>query len=159
MTRDAMTKRFHFDSPAEAYQAGAAVIWCFDDRFTLAVQKFLKRRAIGHVDSIRVAGGAKSLASPADESERNFVLDQLRLSRKLHSTERVILIAHSDCGAYGGLERFAGDAIAEREYHRGELERARDLIQSALPEVAVECLFVDFDGVWEAETAGTTAAD
>jgi carbonic anhydrase len=154
-----MTKRFHFDSPAEVYRAGAAVVWCFDDRFTLAVQKFLKRSAIGRVDSIRVAGGVKPLASPGDESERNFVIEQLRLSRKLHSTERVILVSHADCGAYGGRARFAGDAIAEREYHCAELARARNLIQSALPEVTVECLFVDFDGVWEAETAGATAAD
>jgi hypothetical protein len=153
-----MTKRFHFDSPAEHYRAGAAVVWCFDDRFTLAVEKFLKRSAIGRVDSIRVAGGVKPLASPGDESERNFVLEQLRLSRKLHSTERVILISHADCGAYGGLARFAGDAPTEREHHLDELSRARQSVQSALPEVAVDCLFVDFDGVWEAETAGATDA-
>jgi len=30
-----MTKRFHFDSPTETYRADAAVVWCFDDRFTL----------------------------------------------------------------------------------------------------------------------------
>jgi hypothetical protein len=157
MTRDAMTKRFHFDSPAEAYRAGAAVVWCFDDRFTLAVQKFLKRSAIGRADSIRVAGGVKPLASPGDDSERSFVLEQIRLSRKLHGTERVILVSHADCGAYGGLARFEGNTAAEREHHCGEMTRAGALIRSALPEVSVECLFVDFDGVWEAETAGPAA--
>jgi hypothetical protein len=147
-----MTKRFHFDSPTETYRADAAVVWCFDDRITLAVHKFLKRSGITRTDSIRVAGGPKSLAS-GGEPEKNFVLEQLRLSRKLHSTERVILFAHSDCLACGGLARFKGDAGAEREYHKAELPRAAEVVRAAIPEVVVECLFVDFEGVWELETA------
>src|SRR5579863_8717602 len=139
-----MTKRFHFDSPIETYRADAAVVWCFDDRFTLAVHKFLKRSGITRADSIRVAGGAKSLASPGEEPEKTFVLEQLRLSRKLHGTGRVIVLAHADCGAYGGLARFKGDAGAEREYHRAELARAAGVVRAAMPEAVVECLFVDF---------------
>src|SRR5215469_3475025 len=115
-----MTKRFHFDSPAEHYRADAAIVWCFDDRFTLAVQKFLKRSGILRADSIRVAGGPKTLASPGEEAERSFVLEQLRLSRKLHGTGRVRLLTHADCGAYGGLARFGGDRRAEREHHCAE---------------------------------------
>jgi hypothetical protein len=147
-----MTKRFHFDSPTETYRADAAVVWCFDDRITLAVHKFLKWSGITRADSIRVAGGPKSLAS-GGEPEKNFVLEQLRLSRKLHSTERVILFAHSDCLACGGLARFKGDAGAEREYHKAELPRAAGVVRAAIPEVVVECLFVDFEGVWDLETA------
>jgi len=147
-----MTKRFHFDSPTETYRADAAVVWCFDDRITLAVHKFLKRSGITRTDSIRVAGGPKSLAS-GGEPEKNFVLEQLRLSRKLHSTERVILFAHSDCLACGGLARFKGDAGAEREYHKAELPRAAGVVRAAITEVVVECLFFDFEGVWELETA------
>ncbi len=147
-----MTKRVLFDSPTETYRADAAVVWCFDDRITLAVHKFLKRSGITRADSIRVAGGPKSLAS-GGEPEKNFVLEQLRLSRKLHSTERVILFAHSDCLACGGLARFKGDAGAEREYHKAELPRAAGVVRAAIPEVVVECLFVDFEGVWDLETA------
>jgi len=146
-----MTKRFHFNSPTETYRADAAVVWCFDDRFTLAVHKFLKRSGITRADSIRVAGGPKALAS-GGEAEQNFLLEQLRLSRKVHSTERVILFAHSDCLACGGLARFKGDAGAEREYHRAELARAAGVVRASMPEVLVECLFVDFEGVWELET-------
>lgn len=144
-----MRKIFHFDSDAGPYQADAAVVWCFDDRFTTAVRKFLKRRGISRWDSIRLAGGAKSLASPGQESERAFVLDQIRLSCKLHGTKRVILLVHSDCGAYGGLARFGGDVAAEMENHRTELASAAATVLSAIPGVPVECFFADFQGIWE----------
>lgn len=154
-----MTKRFHFASPRETYRADAAVVWCFDDRFTLAVTKFLKRSGIARTDSIRVAGGPKVLASPDDEVARAFLLEQLRLSRKLHATERVILIAHSDCLAWGGLARFQGDVRVESEHHRAALARAAEVVRAAIPEMTVECLFADFEGVWQPEAARSSAGD
>ena len=66
-------------------------------------------------DPIKIAGGAKVLASPEREADREFVLDQIRKSMRLHGTRRVILMVHSDCGAYGGLAGgFAGDTGQKR---------------------------------------------
>jgi hypothetical protein len=151
-----MQKLFHFDSESGLYRADAVAVWCFDDRFTLAAQKFLKRRGVGCADSIRVAGGAKSLASPREESDRRFVIEQIRLSRKLHGAERVILMSHSDCGAYGGIAAFEGDAAVEADHHRGELERAAACVRSNLEGVTADCFFVDFTGVWEVQTDAHT---
>ena len=153
-----MNKRFHFTSPAETYRADAALVWCFDDRFTLAVTKFLKRSGVVRCDSIRVAGGPKALASPDDEAARAFVLQQLRLAQQLHATERVILMAHSDCLAWGGLARFQGDVRAESEHHQEALARAAAVVRAAIPEMAVECLFADFEGVWEPKGGAHSAA-
>jgi hypothetical protein len=147
-----MKKVFHFDSPREKYQCDAAVIWCFDNRFELAFRKFLKKIGIVSSDPIKIAGGAKSLASPEHESDREFVLDQIRKSMRLHGTKRVILMLHSDCGAYGGLaDGFHGDARAEAEHHHRELRCAAAKLQEAVPGIAVEAYFVNFEGVWEAE--------
>src|SRR5271169_592259 len=99
----AMNKVFHFDAPREKYQCDAAVIWCFDNRFDLGFRKFLKRIGVANSDPIKIAGGAKCLASPDLETERQFVLEQIRKSMRLHGTRRVILMLHSDCGAYNGL--------------------------------------------------------
>ena len=101
-----MKKVFHFDAPREKYHCDAAVLWCFDNRFDLGFRKFLKRIGVMNFDPIKVAGGAKSLASPEHESDRQFLLDQICKSIKLHGTSRVILMLHSDCGAYGGLAGF-----------------------------------------------------
>lgn len=143
-----MRKVLHFDSPRERYDCDAAVVWCYDNRFELALRKLLKRIGVVHSDPIRIAGGAKCLASPDQESEREFVLDQIRKSMRLHNTTRVVLMVHSDCGAYGGLAAFGGDARAETRHHKEELRRAEACLLQALPEVSVVCYYVDFEGVW-----------
>jgi carbonic anhydrase len=147
-----MKKVFHFDAPREKYQSDAAIIWCFDNRFELGFRKFLKRVGVTNSDPIKIAGGAKCLASPDLESDREFVLEQIRMSIRLHGTRRVILMLHSDCGAYGGLaEGFGGDARAEAAHHHEELQQAAESLRKAIPGVDVDAYFVDFEGVWSAE--------
>jgi hypothetical protein len=146
-----MKKVFHFDAPRDRYQCDAAIVWCFDNRFQVGFGKYLKRIGVVSPDPIKIAGGAKSLASPTKESDRQFVLDQIRTSIRLHRTRLVILKLHSDCGAYGGLEAFNGDARAEAEHHEAELLRAAECLRTAIPEIEVRGYFVDFDGVWEVD--------
>ncbi len=146
-----MRKVFHFDSSPDAYVAEAAVLCCFDHRINLAVRKFLQRNSINHPDMIIVAGGAKTLASPRNDFERDFILEQIRLSIQLHACRRVILTSHSDCATYGGLARFQGDQAAESAHHKSELQRAAELVRSKFPGVTVETYFVKFDGIWESK--------
>jgi Putative carbonic anhydrase len=149
-----MRKVFHFDSPPEPYLADAAVLCCFDQRIRLAVNKFLQRQGIVRPDMIVVAGGAKTLASPRNDFERDFILEQVRMSILLHRTERVLLMCHSDCATYGGLAAFQGDLQVEAEHHRGELLRAAELVKENFPGLSAECFFVNFEGVFAAIAQG-----
>jgi hypothetical protein len=144
-----MRKIFHFDSPPEAYVADAAVLCCFDQRIRLAVYKFLQKRQILKPDMIVVAGGAKTLASPRNDFERDFILEQVRLSIQLHRTQRMLLMSHSDCATYGGLTAFKGDPKVEAAHHKQELRRGVELLKEKFPELAVEPYFVNFEGIWE----------
>ncbi len=149
-----MKKVFHFDAPRGKYQCDAAILWCFDNRFDLGFHKFLKKIGVVHSDPIKIAGGAKCLASPEQESDREFVLEQIRKSIRLHGTKRVILMVHSDCGAYGGLAgAFHGDAKAEALHHQQELHRAAANLSEAIPGIEIQGYFVDFEGIWDAEIA------
>jgi hypothetical protein len=149
-----MTKVFHFDSPREKYHCDAAIVWCFDNRFNLGFTKFLKRIGVANADPIKVAGGAKCLASPELERDREFVLEQIRKSIRLHGTKLAILMLHSDCGAYGGLAGgFAGDARMEAERQDKELQLAAATLWREMPEIAVQAYFVDFEGVWAVDLA------
>jgi carbonic anhydrase len=146
-------KIFHFDSPADPYIADAAVLCCFDHRINRAVRKFLKKQNIERADMIIVAGGAKTLASPRNDFEQDFILEQVRMSIRLHQTKRVIVMSHSDCATYGGLAQFKGDQGAEAEHHRSELLRAGELLTTNFPDISVEPYFVKFDGIWEVQGA------
>ncbi len=146
-----LTKVFHFDAPREKYHCDAVIVWCFDNRFQLGFSKFLKRIGVVNSDPIKIAGGAKSLASPDHATDREFVLEQIRKSIRLHGTKRAILMLHSDCGAYGGLAAFRGEAKAEAAHHRAELQRAAVALWEAFPDIEVLAYFVDFEGVWQSE--------
>jgi hypothetical protein len=134
-----MEKLFHFDSPPEVYRADACVITCFDARFDLAVRKFLKRRGVVTFDHVKIPGGAKSLAAPECDTDRDFVLRMVRMSMRLHHAERVLIVAHRECGAYpdAPIDVVAADAV-----------RAAEFLRASEPSLAVECYFADFDGVY-----------
>ena len=143
-----MKKVFHFDSQTDVYRADACVVSCFDARFELVTRKFLKKRGIWWADPLKIAGGAKVFASPADESERTFALAQVRTSMRLHATSRVMLMVHSDCGAYGGLQAFNGNEEREAANHESELRVAAEFLKNNISEIEVECYYLKFTGVW-----------
>jgi carbonic anhydrase len=144
-----MRKVFHFDSAPEAYLADAAVLCCFDQRIRLVTNKFLQRRQILKPDMIVVAGGAKTLASPRNDFERDFILEQVRLAIQLHGAKRIFLMSHSDCATYGGLAAFRGDPQAEAAHHKKELQKGVALLNERFPELKAEPYFVNFEGIWE----------
>ncbi|HEY1936762.1 MAG TPA: carbonic anhydrase [Candidatus Angelobacter sp.] len=152
-----MRKIFHFESPRERYKSDAAIVWCFDHRFDLVLRKLSQRLGVHYSDPIRVAGGAKCLAGDDNEADRQFVLEQIRKSIALHGTQTVLLMLHSDCGAYGGLAAFDNDTTREAENHRKDLHRAIDFLHAEIPELTVHGFFVDFEGVWEADRSGDAA--
>lgn len=146
-----MRKIFHFDTPSEPYVADAAVLCCFDDRISTVVRKFLRKQNIVRSDMIVVAGGAKTLASPRNDFEQDFILEQVRMSIRLHQTRRVLVMSHSDCATYGGLAQFKGDREAEAFHHRAELLRAGELLTANFADISVEPYFIKFDGIWEVQ--------
>ena len=148
-----MKKVFHFDSQTDLYRADACVVSCFDARFELVTRKFLKKRGIWWADPLKIAGGAKAFASPMEESERRFALGQVQMSMRLHGTNRVMLMVHSDCGAYGGLLAFAGNEEREAMNHESELRRAAEFLMTNIPAIEVECYYLRFTGVWALDAA------
>lgn len=144
-----MKKAFDFKSSQQPYVADAAVLCCFDQRIRDVTNAFLREQKILIPDMIVVAGGAKTLASPRNDFERDFILEQVRLAVRLHQAKKMILMSHSDCATYGGLAAFQGDTKIEAAHHKKELQRGVDLLKEQFPSLAVEPYFVNFEGVWE----------
>lgn len=144
-----MKKLYHLDSPSEWYHADACVLSCFDTRFELVLRKFLTRRGFAWVDYIKVGGGARTLASPAHPEDRDFILRQFEASIKLHDTDRLVLMTHSDCGAYGGFDAFGRDRERERVFMREQLLAAAEVARAQFPNKPIDVFFFDFEGAWE----------
>jgi len=136
-----------YKSSKDHYTAEACIVWCFDDRFTGLLNEFAKSRGYGNYDLVKIAGGAKALASPESEPDRLFLLKQIRVSINLHGAKRVILMCHEDCGAYGGKQAFANDE-EESEKIRDDLKEAAHILKNNLPEnVKIETVYADFGGI------------
>jgi hypothetical protein len=144
-------KVFHFNSQIDPYRADACVVSCFDARFELVTRKFLKKHNIWWADPLKIAGGANVFASPAQENDRSFALGQVQTSMRLHQTNRVILMVHSDCGAYGGLQAFGRSQSREAANHESELRKAAEFLSNAILGIEVQCYYLMFDGVWAVE--------
>ena len=72
------------------------------------------------------------------------MLEQLRTSIMLHNTQRVLLVAHVDCGAYR-RER-AACTTHERAFLTCELRRAAAVVRASLPGQRVHGCLLDFEG-------------
>lgn len=145
-----MQKIIDFQTNKEHYHAQACIVWCFDDRFTPALNEFAKAKDYQHYDLVRIAGSIKALSSPDKESDRAYVLKQIEISLKLHRTPRVVLMNHSDCGAYGGLKSFENDEAKEKEEHAKELSMAKEFLQKNLSkQVPIDLIFVDCSAIYE----------
>lgn len=137
-------------SPKDHYLADACIVWCFDDRFSNALQVLIQHRGLARCDVIRVAGGAKSLASSVHQYEWLALLQQIRTSLQLHKAGRIVLMTHSDCGAYGGLSAFKNDSKRELAHHIEELGKAKKfLLGHCRGSIPIETIFVDFEGIWQ----------
>jgi carbonic anhydrase len=129
-----------------AHGCRACIIFCMDFRLNGALTAFLSEQKLDKdgADIIRVAGAAKSLARPGDPRDRDFLMDQLVTSARLHGTRQFYLINHEDCGAYG--QEQVVDSDAELAMHSRDLRTSRALLQERFPTSEVFTYFMRLDG-------------
>lgn len=84
------------------------------------------------------AGSVKGLIDPAT---RDYFLEQIAISKKLHNCQAVVLTMHMDCGAYGGSAAFAG-ADAETANCKDQLARAEKIVSDRFPELVIETYII-----------------
>lgn len=144
-----MKKITDFDSKKEHYRAQACVVWCLDDRFSKALNEFVKNQGWQNYDLIKLAGGAKNLASPEKEADRDFVLRQIECSLRLHHTKEIVLMNHLDCGAYGGSKNFESEQT-EKDFLIADLQKAQKFLANHLSsQKPIDLVLADFIGIWQ----------
>jgi carbonic anhydrase len=112
-----------------AHHCKNAIVHCIDFRLQKALKNYMEGNGLlGDCDVVSAAGGVKN---------REFMMEQIALSKNLHGIERVILINHTDCGAYGG---------GDETLHNGELKSAGAMVLEKHPDLKVKLLLAKING-------------
>lgn len=116
-----------------SHHCSAVIIHCMDFRIQGAINEWLIGQGlIGDCDRISFAGAAKDIVEG-----KEAVLSGIDVASRLHNVRRVILMHHTDCGAYGG--RMEDDEVK----HRAAMTQAREIIQRRWPEMQVDDFLLD----------------
>lgn len=121
----------------------ALVINCMDFRLVAETKKYLESLGLaGQYDLLCVAGSTKEIAQPPGESARKFLLKNIGISHNLHQARQMILIHHSDCGAYGGQQAFANEK-QEKETYVKDMKKSAKIIKNSFPEFSVKMVYAN----------------
>ena len=116
----------------------ALIIHCIDFRFAKAIKKYLEdQNLFGDIDIVSVAGAVKNIVEPKERGHADFLMKQIDISKTLHDIKQVILMNHTDCGAYGGRTAFYSDE-EELNKHLSDLKSAKMRILEKFPEFEIK---------------------
>lgn len=120
-----------------SHSCKALIIHCIDFRLGQSIYEFLKKqKLLGDCDIVGIAGSAKNFS---DKDSRDTLMRQIEISVKLHSISKVILMNHTDCGAYGGRSAF--DSVEDEEQtHKSALELGEKEIKEKFHELEIQKL-------------------
>ena len=132
----------------------ALIIHCIDFRLGGAIKNYLARNDLfDNCDVVAVAGAVKNLVAPQQEFDREVLLRQIAISKKLHHITHLILMNHTDCGAYGS-PRFAGEAGGrsaftsrdeEKKKHFEDLKTASAMVKKKYSDLKIQTLLADIE--------------
>lgn len=121
------------------HTCSAVVISCIDFRFQNYINTWIQQN-IGqdNFDRVALAGGVKDF---------DAILKQLEISKKLHHINKVVLLNHEDCGAYG--PELAADKQEEHLEHENNLKDAVNKTKQKFNDLDVKAYFLHLDGTFE----------
>lgn len=101
------------------------VLCCIDFRFWRETMSFVDELYGDSYDFPKLPGSAKAINESKEGDLAQICVD---VPCNLHGVKKIIVVNHSDCGAYGGNSQFKGDRLAEQKFHEKELQKAFDIL-------------------------------
>lgn len=119
----------------------AVVLCCIDFRFWRETMEFVENPPAGGLglkdfDFPSLPGAAKAINEKSD-----LALGCVSVPCDLHHAKKIVIVNHSDCGAYGGSSKFNGDSEAEQKFHEEELQKAKNIILEKYPDKEVILIY------------------
>ena len=114
------------------HNCDAVVLACIDFRFWKETMKFAEEElGIKTYDFPKMPGSAKAINEC--QNEVDVPMKCIGVPCDLHHAQKIVIVNHTDCGAYGGSKEFKGDSEAEQKFHEGELQKAKEKILKYYP--------------------------
>lgn len=134
---------YHFKHAGQ-HSCEAVVLSCIDFRFWSAIVEHIQNELkITDFDFPSLPGAAKTINNSHNDSA-DLALSCIDVPVRLHGVQKIIIINHADCGAYGGLSCFNHDHDKERNFHRQQLLEARQKVAVEYPGKNLRTLFLSF---------------
>ena len=109
----------------------AVVLTCIDFRFWKETVEFVELElGIENFDFPSLPGAAKAINESSGE---DLAMSCISVPVDLHHAQKIVIINHQDCGAYGGSGKFNGNDEAEQKFHEEELKKAKEKILAKYP--------------------------
>ena len=110
----------------------AVVLACIDFRFWKETMKFAEvELGIKTYDFPKMPGAAKAINDCHGETDVS--MQCIGVPCNLHHAQKIVIVNHADCGAYGGSKEFKGDSDAEQKFHEVQLKSAKEKILQYYP--------------------------
>ena len=116
-----------------AHHCKNLLILCMDFRLNGEVDKWIKDSGLleGGYDLLSIAGAGKRIAEGETE-----IFEDIAVSCDLHQAQKVILMHHSDCGAYAKDYDFSSPQ-EEKEKQIEDMNKAEAKIKARYPHLEV----------------------
>lgn len=126
------------------HKVPAAAFFCLDPRFFDQTVAFIKEEiGFDKFDSYVMPSGPRVIVK--DETREVMLGNIERVSIGLHHIEEAILVAHRDCGAYGGSAAFPGPA-EEKATQVEDLKLARGILNEKFPKLRISMYYAEIVG-------------
>lgn len=122
------------------------VIHCMDFRLGSAIRNELDKRGIlDDCDIVALAGAGRPIIKKDDQiAWHDTALSHIDLSKRLHGIKKLVIMHHTDCGAYGGHAAFES-LEAEIAQYKSDMEKEVEVVKGLHPDLEVEKVLVHIE--------------
>ena len=130
-------------------KAEVLLLSCIDYRLTEKTTRYMAERKLdGNYDHVILAGASVGVLQTKHKAWGDTFRDHVKVAVALHCINRVMVLDHRDCGAYGEfVERgLAQNPPRETQVHTKQLKELRNKMKKWYPKLQVELLLMDLEG-------------
>jgi len=107
-----------------------------DFRLIDSIREWMQKEGmLCDADVVSLAGATKEILD-GTEGAKDLVLKQIQLSAELHLATQVVIVHHSDCGAYRASYNFS-TTEEEKEIQLRDMEKVKGIIKEKFPQMEV----------------------